>query len=412
MPPDHLRWGIAGIGSGASNLLAGFKSNPHTRVTAAADVRREAVAAFGREFDCRTYLSVEEMCKDPEVDAVWVATPNHLHAEHVITAAQHGKHVTVSKPMALTIEECEAMNAAAERSGVVLLCGHTQSMLPAVRKMAEVVWSGQYGRLGMIHSWHYSDWIYRPRMPYELDVSKGGGVVFRQSPHHIDIVRLIAGGIVKSVRAQTLVLDPARNAPGAFTAYLEFEGRVPCTLVYNGYGHFGSHELTFGRGYSPGRVPRGTTPGDDEANLKEARRYTADRASRVLGPESREDGEPGSSSGPATRDSGLPEPRHGAFGLTIVSCERADIRQSPRGLWVYDDDGKHEIEVEKDALRGEAEFEEMYQAVVNGQHPIHDGRWGEATHEVTLAIMESARTSREIFLSHQVAVPPQARVAY
>ncbi len=156
---DYLRWGIAGIGSGASNLLGGFSRNPHVKITAAADIRKEAVEAFGREFNCETYLSVEEMCKSPNVDAVWVSTPNHLHAEHVIAAVENKKHCTVSKPMAITLEECEAMNEAAERNGVVLLSGHTQSMLPAVRKMAEVVRSGEYGRLAMIHSWHYNDWM-------------------------------------------------------------------------------------------------------------------------------------------------------------------------------------------------------------------------------------------------------------
>ena len=384
---EYLRWGIAGIGSGASNLLGGFARSPHVKVTAAADIRKEAVEAFGREFGCETYLSVEEMCKSPNVDAVWVATPNHLHAEHVIAAMEHGKHCTVSKPMAITLEECEAMNQAAERNGVVLLSGHTQSMLPPVRAMAEEVRSGKYGKLGMIHSWHYNDWMYRPRMPYELDVAMGGGLIYRQSPHHIDIVRLIGGGLVRSVRAQTLVLDPERHAPGMFVAYLEFEGRIPCTIVYNGYGHFESSELTFGSGYSANRVTKATTL-EEEAAMKEARRYTAGGQSRA-----------------EIDAQAAEEPTHGAFGLTIATCERADIRQSPHGLWVYDAEGKHEILVPKDAVRGEAEFEEMYQAVVNKKHVVHDGRWGEATHEVTVAIMESARTGNEVLLSHQVPVP-------
>lgn len=387
---SYLRWGIAGLGSGAMNLLEGFSRNPHVRVTAAADVRTEALEAFGREFGAETYLSVEDMCQSPNVDAVWVATPNHLHAQHVITAAGHGKHVTVSKPMAVTIEECEAMNAAAERNGVVLLCGHTQSMLAPIRKMAELVWSGDYGKLGMVHSWNYSDWIYRPRMPYELDVSQGGGVVYRQSPHHIDIVRLIGGGLVKSVRAMTMQLDPRRPAPGAFVAYLEFADGTPATIVYSGYGHFRSSELTFGHGYSPDRVSGFTTPEEEQA-MKERRRYGT---SVPREPTESPAGE---------------EPIHGAFGLTLVTCERADIRQSPRGLWVYEDSGKREIEVPREQSRGEAEFEEMYQAVANQRPAIHDGRWGEATHEVTLAIMESARTGSEIFLSRQVGVPAAPR---
>jgi len=256
-----------------------------------------------------------------------------------------------------------------------------------VRKMAEVVRSGAYGRLGMLHSWHFSDWMYRPRMPYELDVAKGGGLIYRQSPHHIDIVRLIGGGLVKSVRAQTMILDPERFAPGAFTAYLEFEDRTPCTIVYSGYGHFDSSELTFGRGYSPGRVTKSTTPDEEEA-LKEARRYTA-----------------GGKSPTGAEAAQAEQPSHSAFGLTIATCEKADIRQSPHGLWVYDESGKHEITVPKDQVRGDAEFEEMYEAVVNRRHVVHDGRWGEATHEVTMAIMESARTGKEVVLSHQVPVP-------
>src|SRR5688572_15900522 len=164
-------------------------------------------------------------------------------------ALDHKKLVTVSKPMAVTLEECEAMCQAAERNGVALLCGHTQAMFAPIQKMAEVVQSGEFGKLAMIHSWNYTDWVYRPRMAYELDPETGGGVVFRQSPHHIDICRLIAGGKVKSVRAMTIDMDPNRPTTGAFTAYLEFEGNIPCTIIYSGYGHFTSSELTYGGGY-------------------------------------------------------------------------------------------------------------------------------------------------------------------
>lgn len=380
---EYLRWGIAGIGAGASNLLEGFRRNPRARLVAAADIRADALEAFGREWGVETFTSVEAMCESPNVDAVWIATPNHLHAPHVIAAAERGKHAMISKPMALTLEECEAMNEAAERNGVKLLCGHSQGQLAPIVAMAELVQSGRYGRLGMVHSWNYTDWIYRPRMPYELDERSGGGVVFRQSPHHIDIVRLIAGGMVKSVRAQVMALDPRRPAPGAFVAYLEFEDGTPATIVYSGYGHFFTSEITFGRARMTGVVTAATTP-EEEAKLKEAERYSAQGAPA---------GEAGS------------EPRHTAFGLTIASCAEADIRQSPDGLWVYTRDGREEIPVPRERVRGEAELDEMYRAVVLGHRPVHDGRWGEATHEVTLAIIQSAREGREIRCTHQVPVP-------
>jgi phthalate 4,5-cis-dihydrodiol dehydrogenase len=160
-----------------------------------------------------------------------VATPNQLHAKHVIAAAERGKHVIVSKPMAITLQEAAAMNDAADRNGVKLLAGHTQSMAPTIRKMAEMVHGGELGRLGMLHTWHFTDWMYRPRLPAELDVDQGGGPVFRQASHQVDIVRFIAGGLVGSVRANMVQLDVERGAPGAYTAYLEFEDGTPATIV-------------------------------------------------------------------------------------------------------------------------------------------------------------------------------------
>ena len=190
---EPLRVGLVGIGVGASQLLPALTSSPHIKLVAAADVRPAALEQFAGQYQTRTYLSVEELSESPDVEAVWVATPNHLHAEHVIAAAERGKHVIVSKPMAITLDEAAAMNAAAEQHGVKLLAGHTQSMAPTIRKMAELVHSGELGKLGMLHTWHYTDWMYRPRLPAELDVSQGGGPVFRQASHQVDIVRYIGG---------------------------------------------------------------------------------------------------------------------------------------------------------------------------------------------------------------------------
>jgi phthalate 4,5-cis-dihydrodiol dehydrogenase len=384
-----LRFGIAGLGPGAMTLLGGFAHNPHVKLVAAADIRPQALEAFSKDYGVETFSSVDAMCVSPNVDAVYVVTPTPLHAEHVITAAEHHKQIIVSKPMAVTQDECEAMSAAAERNGVRLVCGHTQSLLAPIRKMAEVVWSGDYGRLGMLHTWHYTDWIYRPRRPYELDITVGGGVVYRQSPHQIDILRLIAGQKVKSVRAMVLNLDPKRDAPGAYTVFLQFEDGTPATIVYSGYGHFDANEITFGNPVRLRAPATATTPEEEEA-LKNASGYVPGRgAAATVAP-------------PA-------ESPFSAFGLTLATCEKADIRQSPKGLWIYDENGKHELEMPPDESRGEAEFEELYQAVTNNVPPLHDGRWGGATHEITLAIMQSAREGREITLTRQTEVPPERR---
>ncbi|HLH25238.1 MAG TPA: Gfo/Idh/MocA family oxidoreductase [Chloroflexota bacterium] len=372
--PRPLRLGLAGLGVGASQLLPAMTTGPHVRLTAVGDVRQTALDQAAAEYGIATHRSIEELCRDPNVDVVWVATPSHLHAEHAILAAEGGKHVIVSKPLAITLDEAEAMNAAAERNGVLLLAGHTQSMAPAVRKLADLARGGVFGRLGMIHTWHYTDWMYRPRLPEELDSARGGGPVFRQASHQVDIVRLIGGGLVRSVRAMTVQLDAERGAPGSYTVYLEFADGTPATIVYSGYGHFETGELTGKRSMAE-RVPEAMA-GADERAQKEALRSARRGQEQSLG----------------------------QFGLTIVTCERADLRESPDGLWVYERGGRREIPVPRE-LRGAAELEEMYQAVVHGRPLSHDGRWGLATLEVCLAIHESARTRQEVVLSQQTASP-------
>jgi phthalate 4,5-cis-dihydrodiol dehydrogenase len=360
---EPLRMGLVGMGVGARQLLPALTGSAYSRLVAVADVRPAAREQAAGDFGVRTYALVEDLSQDPNVEAVWVATPNQLHARHAILAAEAGKHVIVSKPMAISLEETAAMNAAAERNHVLLLAGHTQSMAPTIRKMAELVASGELGKLGMLHTWHYTDWMYRPRLPAELDVNQGGGPVFRQASHQVDIVRSIAAKRVRSVRAMVVQLDLERSAPGGYTAYLEFEDGTPATIVYSGYGHFAMGEL-LGRD-----VPPAVTVGGDEAAAKEALR-NAPGAGNTLG----------------------------LFGLTLVTCERGDLRESRDGVFVYSHGERRHIPV-VDEPRGEAELKELYEGVRHGRRLVHDGRWGEATLEVCLAIHESARTRAEVLLN-------------
>ena len=92
------------------------------------------------------------------------------------------------------------------------------------------------------------------------------------------------------------------------------------------------------------------------------------------------------------------------FGVTVASFEKGDIRQSPNGIYVYDDDGRHEVPVEGDRGIGLLEMKEMYEAVIEGKPIVHDGRWALATTEVGEAIMQSGRERREIMLSHQCEI--------
>jgi len=217
--------GMAGLGVASTQILPAVSRLPYLQITAAADLRADALTKFRSEYGGESFTSVEEMCDSPSVDFIYIATPNQLHAQHAMAAAKRKKHVIVEKPMALTLDECEAMNAAAEENGVKLLCGHTHSFDPPIRKIREIVKSGELGKVCMINTWNYNEFMYRPRMKHELATSRG--VVLNQGPHHMDVVRLIGGGIVRSVRAMTGIWDKARAHEGSYTCYLEFEDGTP-----------------------------------------------------------------------------------------------------------------------------------------------------------------------------------------
>jgi len=392
---EILRLGMAGLGVASTQILPPIAKLPFIRITAAADMRADAVAKFREQYKAEGYTSIEELCASPNVDAVYIATPNSLHAEHAITAAKHKKHIIVEKPMAMTLAECDAMNEAADKYGVKLLCGHTHSFDPPIRKMREIVKSGELGKLCMINTWNYNEFMYRPRMKHELAMTRG--VVLNQGPHHVDIVRLIGGGMVRSVRAMTGIWDPAREWEGSYTCFLEFTNGTPATLVYSGYGFFDTAELFHwvGEGGQQ-RAPetnlsvraklREVSTAEEEEQLKEGMRFGG------------------------TREGEFSHVWSGArkqpfFGHTVVSCQKGDIRQTPDGLKIYGETEQREIKLPAGSRGREAEVEELYDAVVNGRPVFHGGRWGAATLEVCLAMLESAKQRKEIMLSHQVPSP-------
>ena len=204
---------------------------------AAADARRENLARFAADFSARTYDDVAALASDPEVDALYIATPHQFHAANAIAAARRGKHILVEKPMALSLADCAAMIAAA-RGTRPLVVGHSHSFDAPVALARRLIESGRYGRLRMITALDYTDFLYRPRRPEELDTTQGGGAIFNQAAHQIDVARYLAGGAARSVRAMTGRWDAARPTEGAYTAFLAFAGGVAASLTYSGYAHF------------------------------------------------------------------------------------------------------------------------------------------------------------------------------
>ena len=389
-----IRVGAAGLGRAFMLMLPTFTSHPRIRLVAASDPREEARRQFEAEFGGRSYSTVEAMCADPDVDALYIATPHQFHAEHVVLAARHGKHMLVEKPMALTLTECAKMIEAAHKAAVQLIIGHSHSFDAPYLRAREIMATGAYGAVRMITALNYTDFLYRPRRAEELDTARGGGVVFSQGAHQVDVVRLLAGGRTRSVRAQTGAWDPARPTEGAYSALLTFDGGVFASLTYSGYAHFDSDELVgwigeLGQakdpaGYGAERAMMGNDmTSSDEATRKNKRTYGA---------------APSKAAAPVA---------HNQFGMIIASCDRADLRPLPNGVMIYDDARAWLDALPLSAVPRAEVIDELYDAVVHGQPAVHTGEWAMATLEVCLGILESARSGKELRLLHQVGVPEQ-----
>lgn len=382
-----MQIGVAGLGTAGRLLISALQTFSGMRLAAVADPVADVCQSVASTFGVRACRDLEDLCMRAEVDAVYIATPTALHAEHVAVAARAGKHILVEKPMAVSLDEAQSMVAEVSRAGVVMVVGHSHSFDAPIRRIREIVESGELGRLRMIHNIGFTDWIYRPRRPDELDLAQGGGATFRQGAHQFDIIRYIGGGMLRSVRAQTFAWEPRRPTIGAHSAYLQFTDGAAATAVYNGYGAFLSAELSEGIGPTGLAIPadsagrarrkfRERAPGDELVAKRERTQTLVGRTA---------DFQP-------------------FFGFTLVSCEGGDIRQSREGLFIYDENGRREEIVAKAVNARHPVLEEFRDAITSGVTPVHDGNWGMANLETCLAVIRSAELNSEVMLLRQVPV--------
>lgn len=395
MPERKLKLGVAGLGRGFMLMLPTLAQHPGLLMAAAADPRQEAREQFVRDFGARTYSTVAELCADPEIDAVYVATPHGMHLEHVTLAARSGKHVLVEKPMALSLSHCQAMIDIARAAGIWMVVGHSHSFDAPYLRTRALIESGRFGQVRMITALNYTDFLYRPRRPEELDTAQGGGVVFSQAAHQVDIVRLLGGGRVRSVRAVTGAWDPARKTEGAYSVLLTFEGGAFGTMTYSGYAHFDTDEFNHWIG-ELGQTREPERYGEARAKLKQIRSPEEEAALK----NTRAYGSSTAASAAGNADPGA----HNHFGLVVVSCDAADLRPMPSGVQVYGHDRRTLDPLPPPTVPRAEVVDELYDAVINGRPPIHSGEWGLATMEVCLGIIKSATEGRELLMEHQCEV--------
>lgn len=200
-----MRIGLIGAGAVAHLHARAAELIPDVEMTAVCDLEVTAAGDVADGIGAKVFTDYRELIASGAVDAVIVNTPHALHREMTIAAVESGLHVLVEKPMATTLEDCDAMIAAAERADVVMRVGHIQHFMPDKIALAAALGQNAIGTVRMIHDFRTTD--YRPdtRSPwfFSRDLA-GGGAMMNIGAHCMDRVVWLGGAFAVDVSANII----------------------------------------------------------------------------------------------------------------------------------------------------------------------------------------------------------------
>ena len=187
-----LRWGILGTARINRMLIPPLRVSPDNRLVAVASRDLARGEAYAREWEIgRVHGSYEALLADPEIDAVYIPLPNHLHAEWTIKAARAGKHVLCEKPLALTVADVDAMVEACREAKVVLAEGFMYRHHPQTLKVKQLLDEGAIGTLRYLRG-AFSFELTRPN-DVRLRPEWGGGCLWDVGCYPVSFARLLVG---------------------------------------------------------------------------------------------------------------------------------------------------------------------------------------------------------------------------
>ena len=224
---EQLGVGIVGTGWVAEQHVAAFENDPHTRVVGLSSSSLERAEAKRQSWGLDgaiAYPDYDELLADPDVRIVSVATPNHLHAEQTIKAAQAGKHILIEKPPALNRKDLHAMQRAVHEAGVKTVVSFVLRWNPLVQTMKEYISEGKLGKVfcAQVDYWHTSG---RGSISdhWTTKRSTGGSAFLTGGNHAVDAVRWLVGADVIEVSAVGTQINPNYEYPPTMLAWAKFD---------------------------------------------------------------------------------------------------------------------------------------------------------------------------------------------
>ena len=237
MQEKVIKWGILGTAWIAKErLIPAILMAKNAELLAIASRDEEKAKKLAKSYHIpRTYGSYEELLEDPDIDAVYIPLPNHLHAEWTIRAAEAGKHVLCEKPAAINVKEVGKMVAACRKNNVVFMEAYAFRSHPEWHRLRGILDSGQIGDIRNVQA-RYSILVAN-KDDIRLDRSLGGGALYDIGSYCVNAIRFIMGDEPEEV--QGLAQFDSNHVDVAMVAAMKFPGgrlaQLDCTFesVYN-----------------------------------------------------------------------------------------------------------------------------------------------------------------------------------
>jgi predicted dehydrogenase len=339
-----LNFALVGCGRIAKrhSELLGLNQIDGARLVSVCDIEYSKAKVIGERFNVSSYKDFDEMMENENIDVVAVLTPSGLHANHVVSLSKYGKDIMVEKPMALTLDDADAMIEACDRNGCRLFIIKQNRFNVPVVKLRDAHQSGRFGKLvlGTVRV----RWA-RHQSYYDQDTWRGtwamdGGVLTNQASHHVDMLEWIMGD-VESVfaRATTALVD------------IEAEDTAAVVLKFKS-GALGIIEAT-----------TATRPKDLEGSIS----ILGEKGNVVIG----------------------------GFAVNKMQSWNFENKQN------NDDNVLEEFSVNPPNVYGfghQAYYEHVVECVSNRGRNLVDGLQGRKSIELISAIYESIETGKEVFL--------------
>lgn len=227
MSKDFLRWGILGCANIAKrSVIPGIQQSEHNKVVAIASRSLEKSQETAAQLNIPTaYGSYEQLLQDPDIDAVYIPLPNHLHMEWTIKAAEAGKHVLCEKPLALTANEASKMIAACKQAGVHLAEAFMYRHHPRYHMLKETIDSGVIGEIRGIHgTFTFNSSANHGNVRFKQ--AWGGGSVYDVGCYPITAARFLLGKEPEAVTAHAFFSPEHDHVDMMTTGLIEFPDSV------------------------------------------------------------------------------------------------------------------------------------------------------------------------------------------